>query len=165
MLQNFYVTFGMMYRYEKHPHWSGAHPDGWLWVQAEDEEQARALVAQYIGNAYAFMYDAARFEQKWHPLGCLAVISPAGATAAGPWVEAPTPLTPAEPLAGKTYTVSWNTTESFSATITVPEDFEGDEGDLDEWLLDHITESDYESPLSDAFEGCIDRTITDKEEQ
>ncbi|QWY82831.1 hypothetical protein PP641_gp091 [Arthrobacter phage SilentRX] len=80
-LQTFYVTFGMMYRHEKHPFWTGAHPDGWLEVQAPDEDAARELVRRYIGNRYAFIYDKLRFDPKWHPLGALASIK----DGAAPW--------------------------------------------------------------------------------
>lgn len=77
-LQNFYVTFGMMYRYEKHPYWEWAHPDGWLLVKAPDEEAARLLLRQCIGNRYAFIYTEGRLKQEYHPMGRIATISTDG---------------------------------------------------------------------------------------
>lgn len=160
-LQDFYVTFGMMYRYEKHPHWPAAHPDGWLRVQAPDEEAARLLVRKYIGNVYAFMYEGPRFDSSWHPVGELACISPDGATASREGIDPPA-LLPEVP-ATKKVRVSWQTTESFSADIEVDVDFDLNGENAEEDLLDLICNGDYESATSDAFDACIDRSITDKE--
>lgn len=91
-LRTFYVSFGMMYAHEKHPHWPGAHPHGWLEVQAPDEEAARLLLRTFIGTRYAFMYDEERFERKWHPRGRLATITTNGGIFPAEGVEPPTPL-------------------------------------------------------------------------
>lgn len=77
-LRSYYVTFGVKYRYETHPHWPAAHPDGWLLVLAPDEEEARLLLRRTISNKYAFLYDEHRFDKKWHPLGELGRIVPDG---------------------------------------------------------------------------------------
>lgn len=90
-LQTFYLTFGVRYRHEKHPAWDGAHPDGWLEIQAPDEEAARLLVRSFIGNKYAFIYDEHRFERKWHPRGRLATITTDGGIFPAEGVGAPTP--------------------------------------------------------------------------
>lgn len=90
-LHNFYVTFGMKYRYEAHPYWPGAHPDGWLEVIAPDAGQAAILVHQCVGNAYAFMYPADRFEPKWHPMGRLATLTQDAVLWPREGVEPPTP--------------------------------------------------------------------------
>lgn len=90
-LQNFYVSFGMQYSYEHHPYWAGAHPEGWLRVQAPDEEAARLLVRSFIGNRYAFMYPENRFNTKWFPRGELAWIATDGGIWAAAGVGAPTP--------------------------------------------------------------------------
>lgn len=90
-LKTFYVTFGMMYRHEAHPHWKGAHPDGWLEVQAPDEDAARLLLRSLVGNRYAFIYEERRFERKWHPLGRLATVTTNGGIFPAEGVEPPTP--------------------------------------------------------------------------
>lgn len=91
-LPTFYLTFGMQYSHEVHPHWAGAHPSGWLEIQAPDEDAARQLVREYIGNRYAFIYDEARFQRKWHPMGRLATITTTGEVIPAEGVEPPTPL-------------------------------------------------------------------------
>jgi len=97
-IPNFRVTFGVKYRHETHPHWAGAHPDGWLEVLARDEAEARIILHRYVGNAYAFMYEEARFEPKWHPLGRLATITVDGVLWPKEGVEPPTPrFTPSDP--------------------------------------------------------------------
>jgi hypothetical protein len=87
-MPNFYITFGQKYRHEPHPMFDLAHPDGWLRIVADDETQARNLVASYIGPAWAFIYDEPRFDppamkMRWYPLGELASITADGATAPG----------------------------------------------------------------------------------
>lgn len=79
-LQHFYVTFGVQYSHEPHPAWAGAHPAGWLQVSAPDEEAARKLLMEYIGNHYAFIYPEDRFDPKgdalrWYPRGPLGFLS------------------------------------------------------------------------------------------
>jgi hypothetical protein len=89
--QSFYVTFGVQYRHEAHPFWPGAHPDGWLEVLAPNEEAARLTLRPLIGNRYAFMYEEARFDRKWHPLGRLALVTSDGRIFQSEGVEPPTP--------------------------------------------------------------------------
>ena len=90
-LPTFYVTFGIKYRHEAHPYWAGAHPDGWLEIQARDEAEARIMVQRFVGNVYAFLYEEARFERKWHPRGRLALLLQDGGTITSEGVEPPTP--------------------------------------------------------------------------
>ena len=68
-LTPFYVTFGTMYRHERHPYWRAASPDGWLLVLAPDEEAARLLLRRTISNRYAFIYTKDRFKRDYHPDG------------------------------------------------------------------------------------------------
>lgn len=82
-LQNFYVTFGMVYRYEPHPYWPAADPDGWLLVKAPDEDAARLLLRECIGTRYAFIYPESYFRRDWLPLGEIAMISTDGTS----WVS------------------------------------------------------------------------------
>lgn len=77
-LNNYYVTFGMMYRYERHPYWMWAHPDGWLRVMAPDEEAARDLLRRCIGTRYAFIYEEGRFNTNGFTLEEIAMISTDG---------------------------------------------------------------------------------------
>ena len=74
-LQDFYFTFGVQYSHEKHKHWKNVHPDGWLLVQAPDEDAARRVAHRFIGNVYAFSYPEDRFKREYHPLGELGRIS------------------------------------------------------------------------------------------
>lgn len=89
-MTSFYVTFGVQYRHEPHPHWPSAHPDGWLEVVAPDDDAARLLLREYIGNRYAFIYDEQRFDRAWHPLGMLACITSDGGIITAEGVEPPT---------------------------------------------------------------------------
>jgi len=158
-LQNFYVTFGVKYRHEKHEHWPDAHPDGWLLVQAEDEPAAWALVRKYIDNVYAFTYSEDRFERKWHPLGELARITPEGATSSREGIGAPTLL--AEPTTRKVR-VSWYETTHYSYDIEVPLDFDVEADDADEILEQRICELDT-ADLDGAYTGTTERQITEKQ--
>lgn len=159
ILHNYYVTFGVKYRYEKHPHWPSAHPDGWLEVVAPDYGKARDLVEQYVGNVFAFMYEDDRFDRSWHPLGRLAYISSSGVEWTKEGVVPPIPLPETEPT--KTVRVSWYTTEHFTADVEVPEDFDLEADDAEERLQELIV--DHESPISDCYTGTTDRQIIEKE--
>lgn len=54
-MNEYYVTFGDMYRYEPHP--SGwPHPDGYLTIVAPDYDTARAKAFEVLGSQFAFMY-------------------------------------------------------------------------------------------------------------
>lgn len=60
-MATFYITFGSRYHSEVHPK-LGARPelpDGWLTVEAETENEARTIVFDSIGPAWAFLYDKA----------------------------------------------------------------------------------------------------------
>ena len=52
----FYVTFGQRYAREQHPTMLGAHPNGWVVVEADDMTDARVLVVQYLGTAWSNIY-------------------------------------------------------------------------------------------------------------
>lgn len=74
-LNEYRFTFGVQYSHTPHPHWAGAHPDGWLSVLAPTEEAARRVVRRFIGNVYAFSYPKDRHDPSYYPLGELAQIS------------------------------------------------------------------------------------------
>lgn len=58
--------------------------------------------------------------------------------------------------------VKWFHTEEFEAVLEVDDDFDIDADDAEEQLLDLIANMDNED-LTEAFEGCTNREITDKE--
>lgn len=76
------VTFGRRYAHEPHPSFPGAHPDGWLTVEAADGlsyEAIRAGVIQILGTNWCALYDAARQDPEdedelYYPMGELARI-------------------------------------------------------------------------------------------
>jgi hypothetical protein len=159
-MKHFYVTFGVKYAHETHPHWPAAHPDGWLEVIAPDYDTARALVHSYIGNVFAFMYEADRFDRKWHPRGRLATISADGVLIPVEGVEPPTPLPVEEPT--RTVLVSWYETTHYTDTFEVPADFDLNGDDAEEQLEEQICDMSSEQ-MDKAFNGTTDRQITDKE--
>lgn len=74
-LNEYHFTFGVQYSHTPHPHWAGAHPDGWLSVLAPTEDAARRVVSRFISNVYAFSYPKDRHDPSYYPLGELAQIS------------------------------------------------------------------------------------------
>jgi hypothetical protein len=73
-MTNFYVTFGQQYAREPHPTCPGAHPDGWLQVEAGTEDAARQLVTDVIGRHWAFIYDE-RPSLALFSRGCIGVVT------------------------------------------------------------------------------------------
>jgi hypothetical protein len=72
----FYVTFGVQYR--THPHPLGMHPDGYVIIVADNEEDARTEAWSLFGTTWSMIYDhydldAQRFKVTTHPQGCLGV--------------------------------------------------------------------------------------------
>lgn len=67
-MKTFYVTFGQKYRHEPHPVLPEAHPDGYLAIEADTEEQARAKAFELTGGKFAFMYQTEP-ERAFYPLG------------------------------------------------------------------------------------------------
>lgn len=75
-MNRYYVTFGQKYRHERHPQASGGiypHPDGWVAIEADTYDQARAIAHEVFGVHWSFIYmlqpDVGMF-----PRGELAVI-------------------------------------------------------------------------------------------
>lgn len=94
--RKFYLTFGVKYRHEVHPHWEGADPDGWVLIEALDEPAARALAQQYLGMFWSMLYPDTHFTEElnkrmYYPKGTIATISADGATSTVEGVGAPTP--------------------------------------------------------------------------
>ena len=64
------LTFGVQYAHEPHPAWDGAHPDGWVAIEAPDEAAARELAATALGSAWAFLYGPGEgLVESYHPRG------------------------------------------------------------------------------------------------
>lgn len=59
--------------------------------------------------------------------------------------------------------ISWWHTETFTATVTVDDDFDINADDADEQLEELICQMDDEE-MNAAFTGCAEREITEKEE-
>ena len=73
-MKNFYVTFGSKYRSVGHPKARYIHPDGYVTVIAENEEEARKIVMLEFGNHWASMYDDATMVFDYFPRGNLKTI-------------------------------------------------------------------------------------------
>jgi hypothetical protein len=75
--REFRVTFGLRYRYDVHPQFPQAHPDGWLAIVARDEEiawQVAHVVLDYDwAGIYAGPFDEAVWQNR-HPAGEIARI-------------------------------------------------------------------------------------------
>lgn len=87
-LRSWYVTFGVMYSHTPHPYWKGADPEGYLEVQAPDEDAARLLIRSFIGTKYAFLYHR---KPEWAEHGRLATVTTNGGIFPEEGVEPPTP--------------------------------------------------------------------------
>lgn len=78
MSKEYIITFGQKYKYEKHPYFTKAHPDGYVVIEAMSEAQAKIKAAQLCGTNegkyafYAFMYDAEDFDYHFYPMGEIA---------------------------------------------------------------------------------------------
>lgn len=71
-MAEFFITFGVQYSRVPHPTFPLAHPDGWVVIEAPDEEAAREHAYARLGQRWAFIYTADTFDTSWHPLGELA---------------------------------------------------------------------------------------------
>lgn len=80
------VTFGEQYRRDPHPRVTWAHPDGWLEVVVEADDDAariaREFTFDYLGIHWAFDYtpeswanNNPRTIEEWYPLGVLARVT------------------------------------------------------------------------------------------
>lgn len=92
------ITFGVQYRQDNpHPVFDWVHPDGYVVIEAANEEQARAFAYAIFGDHWSFDYDLAEFEgpegpaEKFHPKGRLAEFSalpqPVGFLTDGPKLD------------------------------------------------------------------------------
>lgn len=68
-MAEFRVTFGDIYRNNKHPKVGWAHPDGYVTVEAKDEDEARLKIFALLGPHWAFLWPAEEFDTKIFPLG------------------------------------------------------------------------------------------------
>lgn len=65
------VTFGQRFPREPHSSFPGAHRDGWVEIEADNESDARALAFEWLGREWSSMYDGPG-SAVFYPLGCLA---------------------------------------------------------------------------------------------
>lgn len=73
-IQRFYLTFGSQYSLAEHPTWKHAHPDGWVEVLAETEDQARSLVYAAFRSNWSNLYDEAGWDPSYFPKGRLGTL-------------------------------------------------------------------------------------------
>jgi len=78
-LAKFYLTFGVQYSHTEHPTWPGAHPNGWVLIEAVNEDRARGLAYLYFKEYWSMLYPENHFpvelnKQKYYPLGEIARI-------------------------------------------------------------------------------------------
>jgi len=72
-LNDFVITFGQKYRSERHPIWDKAHPDGYVIIQANTVEEARAKAFETFDKYWAFIYKKRDFNPERFPKGILGV--------------------------------------------------------------------------------------------
>ena len=84
--ETFYVTFGQQYARKPHPRFRGAHPDGYLVVEAVDLADARMFAVSLLGTYWSDCYGqetAETWKAELFPAGVLArFVTPAAAGAA-----------------------------------------------------------------------------------
>lgn len=68
-MAEFKVTFGPIYRNKQHPKVGWAHPDGYMTVVAENEDEARIKIHDLLGEHWAFIFPTDKMEDKFFPLG------------------------------------------------------------------------------------------------
>lgn len=74
VLKTFYVTFGVKYSHERHPHAIGnvyPHPDGWFEIRRATYDEAHKDAMRAFGGQFAFLYPEDRWQPHWYPLGKL----------------------------------------------------------------------------------------------
>ena len=78
-LAKFYLTFGVQYSHAEHPTWPGAHPNGWVLIEAVNEDRARGLAYLYFKEYWSMLYPENHFpvelnKRQYYPLGEIARI-------------------------------------------------------------------------------------------
>lgn len=70
--ETFFITFGVQYDAPgTHPRDERIHADGWVEINAPDEEMARATAIEHFGQEWGSCYTTADFDPKHFPAGCL----------------------------------------------------------------------------------------------
>ena len=73
----FFVTFGQRYAREQHPTIDQAHPDGWLVIEAESWDDARAVAERELGTNWSHLHTKEDFfkdAEQLYPRGEIARI-------------------------------------------------------------------------------------------
>lgn len=73
-MNNYYLTFQLKYKDEKHPILGWISSDGYYLVKANSYSEAREKVTKELGSDWAFLYDEKHFEPEWFPLGKMGII-------------------------------------------------------------------------------------------
>ena len=73
-MKEYRVTFGQKYDREPHPFFNDAHPDGWVSIWAEGEEQAYEAAFTCLGLNWAFLHPAEAVSLRMYPRGELAAV-------------------------------------------------------------------------------------------
>lgn len=73
-MPKYYVTFGLGYDIEKHPHVPGINPDSYVEVEAISELDARSEVFNIFGDKWAFLYHEKNFDKSFFPKGKFATL-------------------------------------------------------------------------------------------
>jgi hypothetical protein len=59
------LTFGVRYKREPHPSGLEVDPRGYVFIDVDDYDQARALANETYGPAWAFLYPMETLAEKW----------------------------------------------------------------------------------------------------
>jgi len=73
-MPKYYVTFGLRYAAETHPHVPGINPDSYVEVEAISELDARTDVFNIFGDKWAFIYSEKNFNKDSFPNGKFATL-------------------------------------------------------------------------------------------
>lgn len=73
-MPKYYVTFGLKYATETHPHVPGINPDSYVEVDAISELDARTEVFNIFGDKWAFIYNESKFNKDSFPRGKFATL-------------------------------------------------------------------------------------------
>lgn len=76
-MPKYFLTFGVQYKQEPHPHVPTINPDGYVVVDAVSELEAREKVFNIFGDKWAFLYPEKSWSEKnamYFPLGQVATL-------------------------------------------------------------------------------------------
>jgi hypothetical protein len=71
---DYYLTFGIQYNEEPHPHWPECNPKGWVRITAPTYEQARDIACSRFGLDWSQLIPKLHFNPAYFPAGELMVL-------------------------------------------------------------------------------------------